>query len=197
MADGQDPERIVWIDPHNRGIITANSAHFPRRLLRYIRSKKNRVIFDHADRITIDACANSSLSRPETWINNTISSIYNELFDQGHCHTIGVYDDEGNFKGGLYGITMGRVFFGESMVSKSPRASQIALAALMLRVKRAGFAIIDCQFLTPHLQRFGCIEVSKELYLSMIKDIIKDNSVHILDNYQEDELLEFAQKPLG
>ena len=202
MADRNHPENIVWIEPSHRGVITPESARVPRRMWRYIRTeRKFRVVFNHPDPLIIAACAAHTSSRPETWINNTIISSYTYLFHQGYCHTVSVYDSENQLVGGLYGLAAGSTFFGESMVSFHPRASQIALVALLVRMKRAGFTLLDCQFTTSHLENFGCLTLTQEDFLELLHQALKlhgDEPSLFMHNYHEDELEEAAiAKSLG
>ena len=198
MADGDDDEKIVWIEPKKRGVITLDSAHIPKRVWRYIRKNQPKVVFDHPHHNIIDACASKTQSRKKTWINKTIRQTYHELFLQGVCHTISVCDHDNNLLGGLYGIVIGSVFFGESMVSFAPRASQIALAALFLRMAKTNFKLLDCQFTTPHLQHFGCYELNHKDYLELLQPHIhRAEQRQLLDHYCENELLQAAQNPMS
>ena len=162
MAESAEDEELFWIEPKHRGIIPLNNVHVPKRLARTIRSGKFIVRIDEDFDGVINGCAASRPERPSTWINNRIRQLYRELFDMGHCHTVEVYNQREELVGGLYGVELNAAFFGESMFSFEKDASKVALIYLIARLKYAGFKLLDTQFVTDHLAKFGAIEVDRE-----------------------------------
>jgi leucyl/phenylalanyl-tRNA---protein transferase len=160
MAESAHDSALYWIEPERRGILPLDGLHVPRRLARTIRSGRYEVRVDHDFDAVIEACAAPRTGRRSTWINNRIRSLYRELFTMGHCHTVEVWHD-GRLVGGLYGVHLGRAFFGESMFSLARDASKIALVYLVARLKYGGFLLLDTQFVTDHLARLGAIEVGR------------------------------------
>jgi leucyl/phenylalanyl-tRNA--protein transferase len=160
MAESAEDNALYWIEPERRGILPLDRVHVPKRLARTIRRGSFEVKVDHDFEGVIDGCAAPRSGRRSTWINGRIRHLYRELFALGHCHTIEVWQD-GEMTGGLYGVHLGRAFFGESMFSKVRDASKIALIYLVARLKYGGFTLLDTQFVTGHLARFGAIEVSR------------------------------------
>ena len=161
MAESAEDNALYWIEPERRGILPLDRMHIPRRLARTIRSGGFEVKIDRNFEAVIDGCAAPRSGRRSTWINGRIRSLYRELFALGHCHTVEVWQD-GKLTGGLYGVHLGRAFFGESMFSRARDASKIALVYLVARLRYGGFTLLDTQFVTGHLARFGAIEVSRD-----------------------------------
>ncbi len=161
MAESADDNALYWIEPERRGILPLDRVHVPRRLARTIRRGGFEVKIDNDFEGVIEGCAAPRAGRRSTWINGRIRSLYRELFALGHCHTVEVWKD-GKLAGGLYGVHLGRAFFGESMFSRMRDASKIALVYLVARLKYGGFTLLDTQFVTGHLARFGAIEVSRQ-----------------------------------
>jgi len=161
MAESAEDNALYWIEPERRGILPLDRVHVPKRLARTIRGGGFEVKIDQNFEAVIEGCAAPRSGRRSTWINGRIRSLYRELFALGHCHTIEVWQD-GALTGGLYGVHLGRAFFGESMFSRARDASKIALVYLVARLKYGGFILLDTQFVTGHLARFGAIEVSRE-----------------------------------
>lgn len=168
MAEGADDPALYWIEPEHRGILPLETAHFPRRLLRTIRTTPLTVRVDHDFEATIDGCAGIGVDRPTTWINKRIRELYQKLFEQGHCHTIEVYDGD-DLVGGLYGVALQGAFFGESMFSRERDASKIALAHLVARLRYGHFKLLDTQFVTEHLQQFGVIEINRTEFQTILE----------------------------
>jgi leucyl/phenylalanyl-tRNA---protein transferase len=160
MAESAEDNALYWIEPERRGILPLDRAHVPRRLARSIRGGGFEVRIDYDFDAIIDGCAAPRAGRRSTWINGRIRSLYADLFALGHCHTVEVWED-GELLGGLYGVHLGRAFFGESMFSEARDASKIALVYLIARLKYGGFVLLDTQFVTGHLARFGAIEVGR------------------------------------
>lgn len=163
MAESRlDPE-IHWIDPDLRGVLPLNDFHVPRRLRRTLRSRIFQVRVDTAFAEVIRACATPAADRKDTWINPTIETLYAELHRMGFAHSVEAWRD-GTLVGGLYGVSLGAAFFGESMFSRMPDASKIALVHLVYLLRAGDFQLLDTQFKTPHLQQFGVIEIPREMY---------------------------------
>jgi leucyl/phenylalanyl-tRNA--protein transferase len=169
MAESADDPALYWIEPDLRGIIPLGGFHVPARLARTVRATPFTVVVDHDFGAVIDGCAEPNRGRARTWINARIRRIYRGLYDRGHCHTVEVYDGE-DLVGGLYGVTLGRVFFGESMFHRARDASKIALVHLMARLIAGGFKLLDTQFVTDHLRSFGAIEVPKQRYHALLEE---------------------------
>ena len=161
MAESAEDNALYWIEPERRGILPLDRAHVPKRLARTIRKGGFEVRIDRNFEEVIEGCAAPRSGRRSTWINARIRNLYRELFVLRHCHTVEVWQD-GQLTGGLYGVHLGRAFFGESMFSRARDASKIALVYLIARLKYGGFTLLDTQFVTGHLARFGAIEVSRE-----------------------------------
>ncbi len=163
MAERRDDSRLHWIDPEWRGVIPLDRFHVPRRLARSIRRGVFEVRTDTAFRDVMLACAEETPERRETWINDTILELYTKLHAMGHAHSVECWRDDA-LVGGLYGVSLGGAFFGESMFSRVSDASKIALVYLVERLRRGGFVLLDTQFTTPHLEQFGAIEIERAEY---------------------------------
>jgi leucyl/phenylalanyl-tRNA--protein transferase len=163
MADGAETDGVFWVDPRQRGVFPLHAFHVPRKLARRIRAGGFEVRLDAAFETVIDACAD----RDETWINGDIRSLYVALHRMGHAHSVEVWMD-GALAGGLYGVRMGGAFFGESMFHRRTDASKIALVYLVARLKAGGFRLLDSQFTTDHLARFGAVSVPRTQYHAML-----------------------------
>lgn len=159
MAEGRDDPEIRWIDPRRRGILPLDGFHISRSLSRRIRGSGWRITTDRAFAPVLDGCAD----RPETWISGPIRALYLALHDTGFAHSLEVWEGEA-LVGGVYGVTLGGAFFGESMFSRRTDASKLALAWLVHRLRAGGFTLFDTQFLTPHLQSLGGIEIPRAEY---------------------------------
>lgn len=171
MAESAEDSALYWIEPERRGVLPLDNIHVPRRLARTIRQDKFEVRIDHDFEAVIDGCAEPRPGRQSTWINKRIRNLYGELFDLGRCHTVEVWSD-GEMAGGLYGVRLAGAFFGESMFSRTRDASKIALVHLAARLKFGGFSLLDTQFLTDHLVRFGVIEVSREKFQGLLDEAL-------------------------
>jgi leucyl/phenylalanyl-tRNA--protein transferase len=163
MAEGREHTELHWIDPELRGILPLERFHLPRKLKRQIRRGAFEVRCDTAFTDVIRACAAPADNRPDTWINPTIEKLYGELHEAGFAHCVECRRD-GVLVGGLYGVSLGAAFFGESMFSRETDASKVALTHLVLRLRLGGFQLLDTQFNTPHLSRFGVVEIAREDY---------------------------------
>jgi leucyl/phenylalanyl-tRNA---protein transferase len=171
MAESAEDPNLFWVDPEARGIFPLDRLIVSKSLAKRIRSDRFEIRVDHDFDAVIDACAASYEGRDKTWINTRIRTLYRELFDIGHVHTIEAWRD-GNLVGGLYGVSLGAAFFGESMFHRETDASKVALVHLAARLTAGGFHLLDAQFVTPHLATLGAIEVPKEAYRLMLADAI-------------------------
>lgn len=168
MAESADDPGLYWIEPELRGTIPLDDFHLSRRLARTIRSDVFDVRVDQDFQAVIDGCAEPAAGRRKTWINRRIRSLYGALFNEGHCHTVEVYQDE-RLVGGLYGVRLRGAFFGESMFHTVTDASKVALVHLVARLKAGGFTLLDTQFVTEHLRRFGAEEIRKADYHKLLQ----------------------------
>ncbi|MBZ0215160.1 MAG: leucyl/phenylalanyl-tRNA--protein transferase [Fimbriimonadaceae bacterium] len=168
MAESADDPALYWIEPDLRGIIPLDQFHLPRRLARTIRANRFEIRIDHDFDAVIDACAQIAPGRTKTWINEPIRALYGALFRQGHCHTIEIWQDD-LLVGGLYGVHIGGAFFGESMFHRVRDASTVALTYLVARLTAGRFILLDCQFITDHLRRFGAREISRDDYNELLE----------------------------
>jgi len=173
MAEDADDPALFWIDPPERGIIPLDAFHIPSRLARTVRATSLTVTCDRDFSAVIDGCAEPAVKRARTWINAPIRRLYSGLFEIGHCHTVEVYDGEA-LVGGLYGVSLGRAFFGESMFHRLRDASKIALVHLVARLRLGGFELLDAQFMTDHLATFGATEVLQEHYGRMLASAVRE-----------------------
>ena len=163
MARSRDDPRLIWLNPKQRGILPLDEFHLPRRLLRTIRAGAFEVSCDTDFHAVIAGCATPMPDRTDTWINAEIVRLFGELFAMGYVHTVECRL-EGELVGGLYGMRIGGAFFGESMFSFVTDASKVALAHLVARLRLAGFTLLDTQFITGHLMRFGAREIPRDEY---------------------------------
>jgi leucyl/phenylalanyl-tRNA--protein transferase len=173
MAENADDPALYWIEPEKRGIIPLDTFHVPSRLARTVRTTPFSVVCDRDFDAVIDGCAAPGPKRARTWINARIRSLYGGLFDIGHCHTVEVYDGT-TLVGGLYGVSLGRAFFGESMFHVARDASKVALVHLVAHLKVGGYRLLDTQFLTDHLKLFGAIELPRIRYHRILAAALKD-----------------------
>jgi leucyl/phenylalanyl-tRNA--protein transferase len=163
MADSRDASDLFWVEPRSRAIIPLDAFHMSRSLRRTLRSGCFSVTLDRDFHRVVLACAD----REETWINADIERAMLALHSTGHAHSIEVWQ-AGQLVGGLYGVKLGRAFFGESMFSRATDASKVALAWLVARLKVGGFTLLDCQFMTPHLASLGAVSVTRRTYVSLL-----------------------------
>jgi len=163
MAENRRDKQLFWIDPEVRGILPLDNFHIPRSLKKKIRNNPFEVRFDQNFPAVIRACAKQKPKRQETWINDQIIELYTELFCMRHAHSVECWREE-KLVGGLYGISIGGAFFGESMFSLERDSSKIALVHLVARLNLTGFTLLDTQFITDHLKQFGAIEISRVEY---------------------------------
>ena len=172
MAESAEDPALYWIEPELRGVIPLEGFHVPARLARTVRSTGLTVRVDRAFDGVIEGCAEPKAGRTRTWINSRIRKIYRALYAEGHCHTVEVYDGA-ELVGGLYGVSLGRAFFGESMFHHARDASKIALVHLVARLIVGGYTLLDTQFVTDHLKTFGAREVPKRQYHRLLEDALE------------------------
>jgi leucyl/phenylalanyl-tRNA---protein transferase len=163
MADSRNAAELFWVEPRNRAIIPLDRFHVSRSLRRTLRSDWFQVTLDRDFAGVIRACAD----REETWINAELERAMLALHGSGHAHSVEVWAGD-RLVGGLYGVKLGRAFFGESMFSRERDASKIALAWLVARLKTGNFTLLDCQFMTEHLASLGAISVPRETYVALL-----------------------------
>tara|TARA_E500000178_G_C17010705_1_gene750379 strand:+ start:1127 stop:1792 length:666 start_codon:yes stop_codon:yes gene_type:complete len=175
MADAVDDPETFWVDPHIRGIIPLDAFHVPRRLARTIKQAPFDIRIDTDFRQTIEACRMPAMDRPSSWINDEILSVYCMLHRMGYAHSVECWSDD-KLVGGLYGVRIAGAFFGESMFSGCTDASKIALTYLVARLRYANFSLLDCQFATDHLTRFGLKEVPRTAYHRKLQRALGHNA---------------------
>lgn len=172
MAETSDDPTLYWVDPDMRGILPLDSFHLPKKLRRVIRRGDFRVTCDQAFEDVMRLCAEPTEDRPDTWINEEIVRLYSDLFAINCAHSIECWNGT-DLVGGLYGVSLGSAFFGESMFSRQTNASKVALAHLVARLRAGGYSLLDTQFVTNHLARFGVIEIPRRNYLKMLGDAME------------------------
>ena len=187
MAENAHDPTVFWVDPELRGILPLDRFHVPRSLQRTLRRGPFEMRVDCAFDDVVAACAESHEGRPTTWINAEIRNLYKGLAALGHAHSVECWKDE-ELVGGLYGVTLGGAFFGESMFSRVRDASKVALCHLIARLKRSGFALLDTQFATEHLARFGVIEIPRESYREKLEAALALNCTFYLGPLDEADL---------
>jgi leucyl/phenylalanyl-tRNA---protein transferase len=176
MANDRHDPTIHWIEPRRRGILPLDGFRQPRSLRKVIRRGEFQIRVDTAFEQVIEACAELRPGRPRTWLNDELIGLYCELHEQGFAHCVESWVG-GRLVGGLYGVSLGAAFFGESMFSRERDGSKVALVALVERLRAGGYRLLDTQFVTDHLRRFGAIEVSAELYRRELQGAIERRAV--------------------
>ena len=172
MAEGRHDQDLFWIDPDVRGVLPLEAFHVSRRLRRTLRRKPFEVRCDTAFADVVRQCAAETADRPATWINGEIEQLYTALFDLGFAHSVECWRS-GRLVGGLYGVALGGSFFGESMFSRARDASKVALCHLVARLHHGGFELLDTQFVTDHLRRFGAVEIARADYKAQLALALK------------------------
>lgn len=175
MAERRDSAHLYWLSPEERGIIPLRGFHVPRRLARLVRSDHFDIRFDTAFGPVMRACAAAAPGREDTWINAEILSLYTALYERGHAHSVECWRGE-KLAGGLYGVSLGAAFFGESMFSTERDASKVALVHLVGRLIEGGYTLLDSQFLTTHLAQFGAYAVPRDDYLERLERALEKNA---------------------
>ncbi|WP_323571951.1 MULTISPECIES: leucyl/phenylalanyl-tRNA--protein transferase [unclassified Rhizobium] len=171
MADSADDPELFWVEPEIRGIIPLNDFHISKSLAKAMRKKPFEIRFNTAFEAVMAGCAAEAPDRSSTWINATIRKLYTELHQIGHAHSVEAWDGK-ELVGGLYGVSLGAAFFGESMFSRRTNASKICLVHLVERLRASGFVLLDTQFTTEHLKTFGAIDVPKQQYAKMLDQAV-------------------------
>lgn len=174
MAEDATSTDVFWVSPEERGILPLDGFITSKSLRKTLRKHTYSIRVDTDFAATIESCATVGTDRNATWINDSIKAVYGELFERGICHTVEVWDGE-DLIGGLYGLAIGAAFFGESMFHRKTDASKIALAHLVDRLNAGGYVLLDTQFITPHLESLGGIEISKENYEARLKNALTHN----------------------
>ncbi|XYK81260.1 MAG: leucyl/phenylalanyl-tRNA--protein transferase [Labrenzia sp.] len=172
MAESADDPGLFWLEPEQRGTLPLGTVHVPRRLKRTIRSDLFEIRISTDFQGVIDGCSAPMPGRQKTWINREIRRLYGELFEMGHCHTVEAWQD-GDLVGGLYGVSLNGAFFGESMFSFKTDASKVCLIHLVARLKKGGYTLLDTQFVTGHLAKFGTLEVPKDEYNVLLSSALQ------------------------
>lgn len=186
MAESRDDKDLFWVDPEVRGVLPLDKFHIPQRLARSVRSNPFDIRVDTAFRTVMENCAGPRSDREGTWINEQIIELYSALNAAGSAHSVECWQDN-ELVGGLYGVSLGAAFFGESMFSRTPNASKIALVHLVARLKFGGYVLLDTQFVTDHLARFGAIGIPRTEYHLLLEDAVQ----------QDAEFLRLPQSPLS
>lgn len=168
MADSRYDMRLFLMDPDLRGVLPLDRFHVPKRLRKTVRNNPFTVTINTAFNRVMEACAAPYPGRPSTWINDTILNLYSALHREGHAHSVECWDADRTLIGGLYGVSVGGAFFGESMFSRATDASKIALVHLTARLIAGGYSLLDAQFHNPHLEQFGLEEISREEFRQLL-----------------------------
>ncbi len=171
MAEHRDDDAVFWVDPQRRGVIPLDGFHISRSLAKRMRAGRYTVTTDRAFADVVTGCA----ARPETWINATIFDLYAALHANGRAHSVEVWEDA-ELVGGVYGVTLGAAFFGESMFSHRTDVSKLALTYLVDRLRQGGFRLFDAQFQTDHLRSLGAIEISRAAYRKRLHDALSQEA---------------------
>ena len=192
MAESRAGHRLYWLDPEQRGVLPLDGFHLPKRLLRTVLSGPYTVTSDTEFPAIISGCAASAPGREDTWINPDIERLFIELHRTGHAHSVETWQD-GTLVGGLYGVSLGGVFFGESMFSLARDASKVALVHLVARLRLGGYALLDTQFVTAHLAQFGATEIPRDLYKAQLAIAVSTPSVWLAEPEPDLLLAEFQR----
>ncbi|MBN9586605.1 MAG: leucyl/phenylalanyl-tRNA--protein transferase [Afipia sp. 62-7] len=171
MSESADDPTIFWVEPEQRGIIPLKGFRVASRLARTVRSDVYRVTVNTAFRQTLAGCAAPQPGRDETWINGRIRDLYTSLHEEGYCHSVEAWLGD-DLVGGLYGVSIGRAFFGESMFHTARDASKVALVHLVARLIAGGYALLDTQFVTDHLRTFGAVEIPRRRYRTLLDEAL-------------------------
>lgn len=169
MAETRDDADVFWVEPGRRGIMPLDGFHMSRSLARRVRRGGFSVTRNRDFAGVVTACG----ARDETWINDLLFGLYLDLHRAGHAHSLEIRDADGELTGGVYGVTLGAAFFGESMFSRRTDASKLALAFLVAHLNNCGFRLFDVQFLTPHLASLGAVEIPRTAYRQKLSDALE------------------------
>ncbi len=186
MAESAESVFFNFYKPEHRGQLSIDNLHIPRRLRKTLKQMPYRVSVDEDFPAVIDLCAEKADGRASTWINKPIRDVFVELYEMGFAHSVECWADTEDgteeLAGGLYGLALGGVFCGESMATRSTDASKIALVHLCARLSKAGFDILDTQFINPHLEQFGVYEVPQKDYEEKIKTVMQKKCDFLLSD---------------
>ena len=196
IGEGRDDPRVFLVEPEHRGVIPLDGFRVPSRLARTVRSEAFEVRIDTAFAAVLDACAAPAPGREDSWINGPIRRLYAELNARGHARSVECWREE-RLVGGLYGVTLGGAFFGESMFSRERDASKVALVHLVARLKRGGWRLLDAQFLTSHLSQFGAVEIPQAAYLRLLHTVrpLQPDSESLFQPMSGPEATAYALQP--
>lgn len=178
MSDSADDPELFWVEPEIRGIIPLDDFHVSSSLAKAIRKRPFDIRFDTAFDEVVDKCAEAAPDRPSTWINQTIRELYGALHRLGHAHSVEAFEGD-ELVGGLYGVSLGSAFFGESMFSRRTNASKICLVYLVERLRERGFTLLDTQFTTEHLKTFGAVDIPKEAYGLLLDKAMESETIRL------------------
>lgn len=184
MAENRDDPTVFWVDPRVRGVLPLETFHVPRKLCKVIRRGDFDIRCDTAFAEVVDHCAQSTDDRHETWINEDIRTAYIDLHKRGFAHSVECWRDD-VLVGGLYGVSLGCAFFGESMFTRETNASKVALVHLVARLRMANYRLLDTQFVTDHLRQFGAVEIPCRVYLERLEDAIRYQTVFPVETTPE------------
>lgn len=176
MAESASDPEVFWVRPETRGVIPLDTFHAPKSLRKIVRQGRFDIRFDSDFEAVVDACAEKREERTSTWINAPIREAYIGLHQRGHCHSVEAWRDN-KLVGGLYGVSLGRAFFGESMFSRETDASKVCLVHLVERLRERGFVLLDTQFTTEHLKRFGALDVPRGRYEKLLEAALDGEAV--------------------
>jgi len=171
MAESRRDPELYWIDPKQRGVLPLDRFHVPHSVRKAVRRRKFEIRIDTAFREVMEGCAEAAPGRPDSWINDEILELYTALHEAGRAHSLEAWRN-GRLVGGLYGVVTGAAFFGESMFTRETDASKVALVHLVARLRCGGFELLDTQFATTHLARFGVVEISRQRYQELLQRAI-------------------------
>lgn len=176
MSESADDPELFWVEPELRGIIPLDGFHVSKSLQKAIRKAPFDIRFDTAFDQVVSKCAEAAEDRPSTWINQQIKDLYGALHRLGHAHSVEAWEGD-ELVGGLYGVTLGSAYFGESMFSRRTNASKICLVHLVERLRERGFTLLDTQFTTEHLKTFGAVDIPKEAYGLLLDKAMESETV--------------------
>ena len=186
MAKSHNDSDIFWVDPDMRGLLPLDQFHVPRSLKKVVRRGAFEIRYDTAFQSVVLACAEPSASRDNTWINEEIVTLYSALHQMGHSHSVECWRND-CLVGGLYGLSLGGAFFGESMFSREKDASKVALVYLVMRLRIGGYRLLDTQFVTDHLKQFGAIEISRQDYHGLLEEALSHKGIFYGDVSADEE----------
>jgi len=187
MARHRQDRRVVWVEPELRGILPLQGFHLPRSLKKTLKKGLFSIRYDSAFAQVIESCAEKQPDRPDSWINEEIIRVFNELHCLGLAHSVEAWQDD-CLVGGLYGLSLGSAFFGESMFSRVTDASKVALAHLVARLRLGGYTLLDTQFLTGHLANFGAVQIPRLDYLALL-DLALKKPARFYGNFPDGDVL--------